>query len=160
MASVLKQTAESMAKALRESDFIRTSPAIPVILDFDKDVFEQINKAGSNVGAMIVVKFDQTGDSIADVPGPELGDCEFTATVVEVPSVWRSRPGLTPASAQIAEAVAQILQNHRPTDKDGDEYSGSGLVYQSIKSAVDESTVQHAVTFSIELCLPNTPPSR
>jgi len=160
MASILKQTTESMARALRASDFIRTSPVLPVLLDDDKEIFAQIENAGNKTGAFIIIKFDSSGDSDSDAPGPDLGDCQFIATCVEIPSIWRQKQGPTPSAAQIAEAVANILQNHRPTDANGDEYCGGGLIFQSIKSATDESTNQYAVTFSIGLYLPQSAPSR
>jgi len=160
MASVLKQTTESMARALKASDFIRTAPVIPVLLDDDKEIFAQVENAANKSGAFILIKFDSSGNSDADTPGPDLGDCQFIATCVEVPSIWRQKPGPTPSAALIAEAVANILQNHRPTDANGDTFCGGGLVFQSIKSATDESTNQYAVTFSIGLYLPQTTPSR
>lgn len=149
-----------MGKALKESDYMRTAPVIPILQDDEKEIFKQIENAGNKTGAFVLISFSGTGDSDADTPGPDLGDCEFVATCVEIPAIWRQKPGPTPSAAQICEAVANILQNHRPTDANGDSICGGGLVFQSIKSQTDESTIQYAATFSIGLHLPQTAPTR
>lgn len=161
MPSLLRQTVESMARTLRESTFFRTSPTIPVLIEDEKDIGKQIENAGLKIGAFVLVKFDQTGDSIADIPGPNLGDCEFSANVVEVPQIWRQKPGPTPSAAEISEAVANLLQDHRPTDSAGTGFTGGGLVFKSIAPLPpDESTIQFGVTFSIGLSISQDPPSR
>jgi hypothetical protein len=150
-----------MAKALRDHVYFRTSPLIPVLVEDEKDIFKQIENAGQRSGAFVVVKFDQSGDSVSDIPGPNLGDCQFTANVVEIPQIWRQKPGPTPSAAEISEAVANILQNHRPTDKDGELLTGGGLVFQSILPLPpDESSMQFGVSFTIGLSISQTSPSR
>jgi hypothetical protein len=160
MPSILQQVTESMGKALRESDYFRTSPIIPVLQDDEKEVFKQIEIAGSRTGAFVMISFEGTGDSDADTPGPDLGDCQFVVTCVEIPAIWRQKPGLTNPASQISEAVANILQNHRPLDENGAAVTGGGLIFKSIKSQTDESTIQYAVTFSIGLYIQQTEPSR
>ena len=161
MPSLIRQTVESMAKTLRDSTYFRTNPIIPVLVEDEKDIGKQIENAGLKTGAFVLVKFDQSGESYSDIPGPNLGDCEFTANVVELPQVWRTKPGPTPSAAEISESVANLLQNHRPTDKDGIQLSGGGLVFKTISPLpADESTIQFAVTFAIGLSISKTTPSR
>lgn len=161
MASLLRQTSESMAKTLRESNYFRTVPTIPVLVEDEKDIMKQIENAGLKIGAFVVVKFDQTGDSMTEIPGPNLGDCEFSVNVIEVPQIWRQKPGPTPSAAEISEAVANIIQNHRPTDKDGNLLTGGGLVFKSISPLPgEESSMQFGVTFSVGLSISQTTPSR
>lgn len=150
-----------MAKRLRENIYFRTSPIIPVLIEDEKDIFNQIENAGSKFGVFVLIKFDQTGESISDIPGPNLGDAEFSANVVEIPSIWRQKPGPTPSAAEISEAVANLLQNHRPTNAAGTPISGGGLVFKSISPLPpDESTIQFGVTFAINLSISQDQPSR
>lgn len=160
MQSLIRQVVESMAKTLSESDFFKTSPKIPALVEDRKDIVREIANAMDSIGAFCLINFDSSGDSDGDTPGPSLGDCTFNVVVSEIPSVWRSKQGFTPSATEIGEAVARLLHHHQPLDSDGNEISGGVLLFQSMKQQVNDSMMQQLVTFTFPIYFPTTAPSR
>lgn len=160
MQSLIRQVVESMAKTLSESDFFKTAPKIPALIEDRKDIVREIANAMESIGAFCLINFESSGDSDADTPGPSLGDCSFNVVVSEIPSVWRSKQGLTPSATEIGEAVARLLHHHQPLDPDGVAISGGVLIFQSMKQQVNDSMMQQLVTFAFPINFPITTPSR
>lgn len=160
MQSLIRQVVESMAKTLNESDFFKTSPKISALVEDRKDIVREIENAMQSIGAFCLVNFESSGNSDGDTPGPSLGDCSFNVIVSEIPSVWRSRQGLTPSSTEIGEAVARILHHHQPLDPDGVALSGGVLIFQSMKQQVNDSMMQQLISFTFPIYFPTTSPSR
>lgn len=160
MQSLIRQVVESMAKTLSESDFFKTSPKIPALVEDRKDIVREIANAMDSIGAFCLINFDSSGTSDENTPGPELGFCNFTVVVSEIPSVWRSKQGLTPSATEIGEAVARLLHHHQPLDPDGVTISGGVLLFQSMKQQVNDSMMQQLVTFTFPINFPITTPSR
>jgi len=149
-----------MAKTLNESDFFKTSPKIPALIEDRKDIVREIENAMQSIGAFCLINFESSGDSDGDTPGPYLGDCSFNVVVSEIPSVWRSRQGLTPSATEIGEAVARILHHHQPLDADDVAISGGVLIFQSMKQQVNDSMMQQLISFTFPIYFPTTSPSR
>lgn len=160
MQSAIRQVVESMAKTLADSDFFKTSPKIPALVEDRKDIVSEIADAMKSIGAFCLINFDSSGDSDEDTPGPSLGDCTFNVVVSEIPSVWRSKQGLTPSATEIGEAVARILHHHQPLDPDGNAITKATLRFKSMKQQVNDSMVQQLVTFVFPIYFPLTAPSR
>ena len=160
MASRLRQIVESMAETLGDSDYFQTAPIVPVVVEDSKDVIREIAQAsGKAHGAFALVGFD-SGDSDNEAPGPFLSECNFTVSVVEFPSLWRSSRRDAPSCTEIAEAVARLLHHTEPLDVDGNKIGNGVLSFESMTPTFDESSLTQTVTFSFPLVLSTDTPTR
>ena len=160
MASLIRQIVESIGEQLRASEYFRTVPTIPVLIEDQKDVEREIVNAAQKTGAFVMVNFASGETDTNNTPGPYLSTANFQVTVSEIPSVWRSKPRHAPSCTEIAEAVCRLLHHHQPLDRDGAALSGGVLLFSGITQQANDSMLQQAVTFEIPIGLSNTPPER
>tara|TARA_Y100000004_G_scaffold187965_1_gene241464 strand:- start:280 stop:759 length:480 start_codon:yes stop_codon:yes gene_type:complete len=157
--SRLRDIVESMAKTLRDSTFIQTSPAIPVIEEDSKVVVDEINKAsGRSQGCFILVAFE-SASTTNQSPGPDLEECTFTVQVIEMPSIWRSKQRFA-SCTQIAEACARLLHHHPPADSSGNWLANGVLSLESMEQSSDDSSLIQTLTFNLPTVLDPTAPTR
>ncbi len=157
--SRLRDIVGSVAKTLRDSTFVKTSPQIPVVEEDSKTVVDEINKAASRAhGCFILVAFG--GASTANQsPGPDLVDCAFTVTVIEQPSVWRSKASFV-SCTEIAEACARLLHHTSPQDSAGNDLANGVLSLESMEESSDDSSLIQTLTFNLPTILSPTAPTR
>ena len=157
--SRLRNIVTSVAKSLRDSTFVNTSPVIPVIEEDAKNIVDEINKAtGRSHGAFILVAFN-SASTTTQSPGPDLNECTFTVTVVEMPQVWRSKQKYV-SCTEIAEACARILHHHSPQDSDGNLIANGVLSLESMDQSSDDSSLIQTLSFNLPTVLDPAAPTR
>lgn len=160
MASLIRQIVDSIAERLRESEYFRTVPVIPVLVEDQKDVEKSILNAMQTCGAFVMVNFASAETDSEDTPGPYLSDATFQVTVSEIPSVWRSKARNSPTCTEIAEASARLTHHFQPVDRDGAALSGGVLLFSGMTQQANESMLQQAITLTIPIGLSNILPTR
>lgn len=160
MASLIRQIVEAIGEHLRESEYFRTVPTIPVLIEDQKDVEREIVNAAQKTGAFVMVNFVSGETETNNTPGPYLSTANFQVVVSEIPSVWRSKSRRAPSCTEIAEAVARLLHHVQPADRDDAPLSGGVLLFDGMTQQVNDSMLQQAVTFTIPIGLSNDPPER
>ena len=150
--SRLREIVTSVAKSLRDSTFVSTSPIIPVIEEDAKNIVAEINKAtGRTYGAFILVGFN-SASTTTQSPGPDLNECVFTVTVVEMPQIWRSKQKYV-SCTEIAEACTRILHHHSPQDSDGVLIANGVLSLESMEQSSDDSSLIQTLSFNLPTVL-------
>lgn len=160
MASIIRQIVESIADHLRESEYFRTVPVIPVLIEDQKDVEREIVNAAQKTGAFVMVNFASGETDSNNTPGPYLSTSTFQVTVSEIPSIWRSKARPGPSCTEIAEACARLLHHHQPINRDEEPLSGGVLLFDGMSQQANESMLQQALTFIIPIGLSNDLPER
>jgi hypothetical protein len=160
MASLIRQIVEAIAEHLRESEYFRTVPTIPVLVEDQKNVENEIVNAAQKTGAFVLVNFVSGETDSENTPGPYLSTATFQVTVSEIPSLWRSKVKPGPSCTEIAEAVARLLHHVQPADRDDVPLSGGVLLFAGMTQQVNDSMLQQAVQFTIPIGLPNEIPTR
>jgi len=160
MASLIRQIVESIAEHLRESEYFRTVPVIPVLVEDQKNVENEIVNAAQKTGAFVMVNFASGETDTDNTPGPYLTTSTFQVTVSEIPSIWRSKARPGPSCTEIAEAVARLLHHVQPADRDDAPLSGGVLLFAGMSQQANDSMLQQALQFIIPVGLSNEPPTR
>lgn len=160
MASLVRQIVESIAEHLRDSEYFRTVPTIPVLIEDQKDVEKEIVNAAQKTGAFVMVNFASGETDTDNTPGPYLTTATFQVTVSEIPSIWRSKSRPGPSCTEIAEAVARLLHHVQPADTNDAPLSGGVLLFAGMTQQANESMLQQAIQFTIPIGLSNTAPTR
>lgn len=160
MASLIRQIVESIGEQLQASEYFRTVPTIPVLIEDQKDVEREIINAAQKAGAFVMVNFASGETDSENTPGPYLSTSTFQVTVSEIPSIWRSKARPGPSCTEIAEAVCRLLHHHQPLDRDGAALSGGVLLFAGMSQQANDSMLQQAITFEIPIGLSNLPPER
>ena len=160
MASLIRQIVEAIAEHLRESEYFRTVPVIPVLVEDQKDVEREIVNAAQKTGAFVMVNFAAGETETENTPGPFLSTATFQVTVSEIPSIWRSKARPGPSCTEIAEAVARLLHHVQPADRDNAPLSGGVLLFDGMTQQANDSMLQQAITFTIPIGLSNSIPTR
>jgi len=160
MASLIRQIVEAIADHLRESEYFRTVPTIPVLVEDQKNVENEIVNAAQKTGAFVMVNFASGETDTDNTPGPYLSTATFQVTVSEIPSIWRSKAKPGPSCTEIAEAVSRLLHHVQPSDRDDLPLSGGVLLFAGMTQQVNESMLQQAIQFTIPIGLSNTAPTR
>ena len=157
--SRLRDIVDSVAKTLRDSDFFKTSPVIKVIEEDSKAVAEEINKAaGRGHGCFVLVSFS-SASTTNQSPGPDLNECTFIVTVVEMPQIWRSKSSYV-SCTEIAEAVARLLHHTSPKDSAGVDLANGVLSFESMEQSSDESSLMQTISFNLPCVLDDATPTR
>jgi hypothetical protein len=158
--SIIRQIIDEMVSTLADHEFFRTVPQIPVISEESKTVTQEVAKASEQgKGCFVLVGF--TGaEADTESPGPYLTTCSFNATVVEFPSVWRSKPGKTPSCTEIAEAISRILHFTEIVDDDGNKLCNGVISFRGMEQSSDESALIQTITFQLPLVLSTDEPTR
>lgn len=157
--SRLRKVVASVAETLRESEFVRTSPRIPIIEEDSKAVSEEIAQAaGKAHGCFVIVSFESASTD-NEGPGPILSECLFNVAVIEFPGLWRSRAN-APTCTEIAEAVARLLHHHAPLDPDGNAIGNGVLSFEEMAQSSGESDLTQTLTFSFPIALSTEAPER
>jgi len=157
--SRLREIVTSVAKTLRDSTFISTSPVVPVIEEDSKSIVAEINKAtGRTYGAFILVAFD-SASTATQSPGPDLNECIFTVTVVEMPQTWRTKNNYV-SCTEIAEACTRLLHHHPPKDSDGVLLANGVLSLDSMEQSSDDSSLIQTLSFNLPTVLDPAAPTR
>ena len=160
MASIIRQIVEAIAEHLRDSEYFRTVPVIPVLVEDQKNVENEIVNAAQKTGAFVMVNFASGETDTDNTPGPYLTTATFQVTVSEIPSIWRSKAKPGPSCTEIAEAVARLLHHVQPADINDAPLSGGVLLFSGMTQQVNESMLQQAIQFTIPIGLSNEPPTR
>lgn len=160
MASLIRQIVEAIAEHLRDSEYFRTVPVIPVLVEDQKDVEREIINAAQKTGAFVMVNFASGETDSVDTPGPYLSTATFQVTISEIPSIWRSKARPGPSCTEIAEAVARLLHHVQPADRDDAPLSGGVLLFAGMTQQANDSMLQQALQFTIPIGLSNTNPTR
>lgn len=159
--SLIRQIVESIAETLRDHDYFRTVPLIPVVVEDAKNIDSEIERAMKSAGVMCLVNFVGSETDTPDTPGPYMSQSRFQVTVSEIPSVWRSsRAGHVPSCTEIAESVARIIHHSQPFDKDGNALSGGYFIFDGMSQLANDSFLTQAVSFNIPIGLSNAEPTR
>jgi len=159
--SLIRDITDSIARKLRESEYYRTTPVIPVVSEDSKDIMAEIDAAATK-GCMVLVNFDSGDDVATDAPGPCIDSASFTVTVSEAPQVWRaSSRNLAPSAAAVAEATARLLHHFQPVDRDDAALVSGVLMFDGMQQRANESFLQYVLTFTLPVILGNqTEPTR
>jgi hypothetical protein len=158
--SIIRQIVNDIASTLSDHEFFRTVPQIPVISEESKTVSQEIAKASEQAkGCFVLIGF--TGaEADLESPGPYLTTCNFTATVVEYPGFWRSKPGKTPTCTEIAEAVSRILHFTEPVDDDGNKLCNGVISFRGMEQSSDDSALIQTINLQLPLVLSTDDPTR
>jgi hypothetical protein len=160
MASITRGIMESIQRTLSAHAFFATSPQIPVLIEDSKAIEAEIGNAMKMTGAFVmIIDSGGEGDSPGS-PSASMPSYQFTLRTSEIPSVWRGKPGPTPAAAEIAEAVARIMHQNVPTDTTGTRLGNGPLIFQSKLPVENESFLQYDAVFEMSIVLSNQPPTR
>jgi|LakMenE18May11ns_1017448.scaffolds.fasta_scaffold9957249_4 hypothetical protein len=160
MASITRGIMESIQRTLSAHAFFATSPQIPVLIEDSKAIEAEIGNAMKMTGAFVMI-IDSGGENDSpNIPSPTMSEYEFTLRVSEIPSVWRGKPGPTPAASEIAEATARIIHQKIPTDTAGTRLGNGPILFQSKQPVENESFLQYDITVSMMIVLSNESPTR
>lgn len=158
--SIIRKIVESISRRLNDSDFFRTVPRVPVIVEDSKAIIEEISRASDkSCGAFCLVSF-AGAETDNESPGPYLSTCTFRVAVIEFPQFWRSKPGKTPTCTEIAEAVCRLIHHYGPTDIDGNALSNGVMQFQEMTASSDDSSLIQTITFFLPLVLSPDVPTR
>jgi hypothetical protein len=158
--SVIRKIVDSIARRLETSDFFRTVPIVPVVVEDHKDVETQITRALQSAGAFAMVSYQSAETNEQNVPGPYLTSVTFSVTVSEIPSVWRAKSKFVPSATEISEAVMRLIHHYAPIDENDVAIANGVLLFDGSTPQPNESFLQHVITFQIPLALSNEPPTR
>tara|TARA_R100001510_G_C7624316_1_gene184494 strand:+ start:749 stop:1228 length:480 start_codon:yes stop_codon:yes gene_type:complete len=157
--SRIRKIVASIAKSLKDSTFIKTSPVIPVVEEDSKNISDEIAQAtGRSGGCFILVSFSSAGTDNQS-PGPDLTECVFTVTVIEQPQVWRTKPKFV-SCTEIAEACCRILHHTSPKDSSGNDLANGVLSFDSMEQSSDDSSLIQTISFNLPTVLDPTAPTR
>ena len=157
--SRLRDIVGSIAKTLRDSTFVKTTPVIKVVEQDSKSVVAELQEAsGRSQGCFILVGFQSAATS-NESPGPDLTECVFTCTVVEMPQVWRSKQSWV-SCTEIAEACARILHHTSPKDSAGNELANGVLSLENMEESSEDSSLMQTLSFNLPCVLDPTAPTR
>ena len=159
-ASIIRRIVNEIVETLEMHDFFRTVPKIQVISEESKTVMQEIGKASDkSAGCFVLVGFN-SAETDNESPGPYLTTCNFSVSVFEYPSVWRSKPGKVPTCTMIAEAIARILHHSQVVDDEGNNLCNGVLSFERMEQSNDDSALIQTLTFNLPLVLSTDDPTR
>lgn len=114
MSAFLTDLQEETASVLASHEFFTpagSEPPIPVLTEKIRDLENEIQRKLSTLGVSVIIVTPTATVEYPNIPGPEFSSVSIVARVVESPLLnTTGQP-----AAYVAEIVARLLHNYRPT---------------------------------------------